>query len=51
MIDMANVFKTYDRGNLALKDITLHVDNGEFVYLTGQSGAGKSTLIKYYSSE
>ncbi len=46
MIDMANVFKTYDRGNLALKDITLHVDNGEFVYLTGQSGAGKSTLIK-----
>ena len=26
--------------------ITLHVDNGEFVYLTGQSGAGKSTLIK-----
>ena len=46
MIDMANVFKTYDGGNLALKDITLHVDNGEFVYLTGQSGAGKSTLIK-----
>lgn len=46
MIDMANVFKTYDQGNLALKDITLHVDNGEFVYLTGQSGAGKSTLIK-----
>ena len=46
MIDMANVFKTYDRGNLALKDITLNGDNGEFVYLTGQSGAGKSTLIK-----
>ena len=46
MIDMANVFKTYDGGNLAFKDITLHVDNGEFVYLTGQSGAGKSTLIK-----
>ena len=46
MIDMANVFKTYDGGNLALKDITLHVDNGEFVYLTGQSGAGKSTLLK-----
>ncbi len=46
MIDMANVYKTYDGGNLALKDISLKIENGEFVYLTGQSGAGKSTLIK-----
>ena len=46
MIDMSNVYKTYEGGSLALKDINLHIDHGEFVYLTGQSGAGKSTLIK-----
>lgn len=46
MIDITNVFKTYDGGKLALNDISLHIPKGEFVYLTGHSGAGKSTLIK-----
>ncbi|MBQ3180276.1 MAG: ATP-binding cassette domain-containing protein, partial [Firmicutes bacterium] len=46
MIDMANVYKTYEGGNPALNDISLQIESGEFVYLTGQSGAGKSTLIK-----
>lgn len=44
---MSNVYKSYEKdGNLALNNISLHIDKGDFVFLTGQSGAGKSTLIK-----
>jgi cell division transport system ATP-binding protein len=46
MIDLRNVSKTYSNGSIALKDITLHIDQGEFVLLTGRSGSGKSTLLK-----
>lgn len=47
MINMSNVYKSYEKdGNLALNNISLHIDKGDFVFLTGQSGAGKSTLIK-----
>lgn len=34
----------------ALKNIDLHVDKGEFVFLTGPSGAGKTTLFKMMSA-
>ena len=47
MIDLEHVSKEYKRGGpLALDDINLHVDDGEFVFLLGHSGAGKSTLIR-----
>ncbi len=32
--------------NWALKDISLHVEKGEFIFLTGHSGAGKTTLMR-----
>lgn len=46
MIRLTKVFKAYPKGTLALKDITLHVPKGQFVFLTGHSGAGKSTILK-----
>ena len=50
MIDFEHVSKEYKKGGrLALEDINLHVDDGEFVFLLGHSGAGKSTLLKLIS--
>lgn len=33
-------------GNLVLKDVNIHLEKGEFVYLIGKTGAGKSSLLK-----
>ncbi len=46
MIQMFHVSKTYPKDVVALSDITLHIQKGEFVYLCGPSGAGKTTLLR-----
>ena len=46
MITMENVSKAYVEGIPAIKNISLHIDRGEFVFIVGDSGSGKSTLIK-----
>lgn len=51
MIDLENVCKTYSDGVPALNDVNLHIDRGEFVFITGESGSGKSTLIKLLLKE
>ncbi len=46
MIQLFHVTKEYPGEPPALSDVMLHVQKGEFVFLTGPSGAGKSTLLK-----
>ncbi|WFD10662.1 cell division ATP-binding protein FtsE [Tepidibacter hydrothermalis] len=46
MIEFKDVSKSYKNGKLALFNINLKIDKGEFVFLVGSSGAGKSTFIK-----
>ncbi|MDR7866363.1 MAG: cell division ATP-binding protein FtsE [Sporomusaceae bacterium] len=46
MIHMAGVSKIYSNGSVALSDITVDIDKGDFVFIVGPSGAGKSTFIK-----
>lgn len=45
-IVLSRVSKRYPGGHDALNDITLTVETGELVFITGHSGAGKSTLLK-----
>ncbi len=46
MIRLEDVTKRYPGGHDALKGLSLHVEKGEMVFVTGHSGAGKSTLLR-----
>ena len=46
MIQLHNVFLSYQRDATALNGVTLQIPKGDFVFLTGASGAGKSTLLR-----
>ena len=46
MIEFKSVTKVYDNDVLALSDVNIKIDKGDFVFLVGSSGSGKSTFIK-----
>jgi phosphonate transport system ATP-binding protein len=46
LIDFTNTSVTYPGGLTALKDVTLSIQEGEFVVVVGLSGAGKSTMLR-----
>ncbi|MCK5763668.1 MAG: ATP-binding cassette domain-containing protein, partial [Clostridiales bacterium] len=51
MIKFNNVTKYYSGGIVALDNINIHIEKGEFVFIVGQSGAGKSTFVKMLLKE
>ncbi len=46
MIRFVNATKQFSETSVGLRDVSFHLDAGEFVFLTGPSGSGKTTIIK-----
>lgn len=51
MIKFYSVSLKYNNDAYAIKDLSLKIDEGEFVFIVGKTGAGKSTLFKLLTRE
>ena len=45
-VTLEHLSKIYSNGFVSVNDVSLHVDNGEFITLHGPSGCGKSTILR-----
>ena len=51
MVQLIDVFKSYENGTKALRGVNFKLGAGEFSFLVGPSGSGKSTIIKLLTGE